>query len=163
MKNLMRKKVNGFTLVELIVVIAIVGVLAAVLTISVVAYVQDARRSQALSDARNINLSVTAMLTSPSRSGSPLRTALKAAGPASDFVVSYDGTGADGKDDVVVDILTEMNDLEYPNGFVIFISNDDGNPSVDVYVYAIKPDLANSQSRDVEPDGASPVDSFTSR
>lgn len=57
----MKKVKKGFTLIELIVVIAILGILAAVLMPKFGGFTDKAKKSSLSTDARNIHVSLTAL------------------------------------------------------------------------------------------------------
>ncbi len=60
---------KGFTLIELIVVIAIIGILAAIITVSMVTYLQTSRISVANINAKNVYNGVSAAFTEAAVAG----------------------------------------------------------------------------------------------
>lgn len=155
---MMSKKAKGFTLVELIVVIAIVGVLAAVIGIAMASYLRDARVSQANSDARNIHTFVQGQVYSPY--ALDMSALLSSYGDTDTCAVVYDGTGYDNANDAVKELFDGMKiDHDYHNSFAIFVGNAGSSSPKLLAVYVYIDETATGDISQ-EPDGQYPVEIY---
>ena len=97
----MRKTNKGFTLVELVVVIAIIGVLAAILVPSMLTYVRKARLKTANGNAKTAYNALAEYAADAQIKGTPAATAV---GSGATSVTAATTSGAQG---VIKEVLTE--------------------------------------------------------
>lgn len=114
--------VKGFTLIEIIVVIAIIGILAAILIPSMLAYVRNSKISQYNSNARTVYEGSQLAITDVIKVGNTLE-------PNTVYICQAEGIGicedASGNTCDITDYLGEKF-----GGYFGFMSNVDGTGSV---------------------------------
>ncbi len=93
----MKKNNNGFSLVELIIVIAIMAVLVGVLAPQFIKYVEQSRRSRDISTAQEVREAVLADIADGTLSGSSLTTLNAAASSPTTLSETPAGSGSVAK------------------------------------------------------------------
>ncbi len=111
------KRIKGFTLIELIVVIAIIGVLASILVPSLMGYIRHSKATRLNSNARSVYSAAQFAITD-------VNIAMGTITPNEVYIGSHDGIGhpdSNGNDCVLTNYLGEEFD-----GHFLFVTNSEG-------------------------------------
>ncbi len=136
----MKKNNKGFSLVELIIVIAIMAILAGALAPALIKYIAKSRRSTDVSNAQTIATAVTNALS--------VEAAYDACN-AGDYTVAVDGTQLGTTDDFKSEVSSQLGNSKFKpkyvknKNFVITINADKSTFTITVDSSELYPDVCD--------------------
>lgn len=113
----MKTKMKGFTLIELIVVIAIIGILAMILVPALMGYIRDSRVAKHNANAKSVYSGAQLAITDIIKLGNTIQ-------PNSIYICVSEGDGECAVNNSTCDITDYIG--ENFEGYFGFVSNNDG-------------------------------------